>query len=59
MSKTISQAEYTHNYDDLTAKMELYDELKKCLNDIAADRTYTKEEFFVMLDKKFKEYDSK
>lgn len=29
MPKTISQSEHIHNYDDITARLELYDVLKK------------------------------
>lgn len=36
---------------------ELYSELQKGLDDIAAGRTYTEEEVFAMLDKKFEGYD--
>lgn len=49
MSKTISQSEYIHNNDDLTARLELYDELQKGLDDIAAGRVLSEEEFFATL----------
>ncbi len=49
MSKTISQSEYIHNYDDTTARLELYDELQKGLDDIAAGRVLSEEEFFSTL----------
>ena len=49
MSKTISQSEYIHNYDALTARLELYDELQKGLDDIAAGRTIPAEKVFAML----------
>ena len=59
MSKTISQSEYTHNYDDLTARLELYDELKKGLDDIEAGRTIPAEEVHATLAKKFERYNIK
>ena len=59
MSKTISQSEYTHNYDDLTARLELYDELKKGLDDIEAGRTIPAEEVHAKLAKKFERYNIK
>ena len=59
MSKTISQSEYTHNYDDLTAKLELYDELKKGLDDIEAGRVHSEEEVNAMLDAMFEGYNLK
>ncbi|MBQ8418552.1 MAG: hypothetical protein IJX10_08000 [Phascolarctobacterium sp.] len=49
MPKTISQSEHIHNYDDITARLELYDELKKGLDDIAAGRVLSEEEFFLTL----------
>lgn len=59
MSKTISQSEYIHNYDDTTARLELYDELQKGLDDIAAGRTNPAEEVHARLLKKFEGYDFK
>lgn len=59
MSKTISQSEYIHNYDDLTARLELYDELQKGLDDIAAGRTIPAEEVHARLEKKFEGYNFK
>lgn len=59
MSKTISQSEYTHNYDDLTARLELYDELKKGLDDIEAGRVHSEEEVNAMLDAMFEGYNLK
>lgn len=49
MPKTISQTEYIHNYDDLTARLDLYDELRKGLDDIEAGRVLSEEEFFARL----------
>lgn len=57
MPITISQSEHIHNYDDITARLELYDELKKGLDDIAAGRTIPAEEVFAMFRKKFEEFD--
>lgn len=59
MSKTISQSEYIHNYDDTAARLELYDELQKGLDDIAAGRTSPAEEVHTRLLKKFEGYDFK
>ena len=59
MSKTISQSEYTHNYDDLNARLELYDELKKGLDDIEAGRTIPAAEVHAKLAKKFERYNLK
>lgn len=59
MSKTISQSEYTHNYDDLIARLELYDELKKGLDDIEAGRVHSEEEVNAMLDAMFEGYNLK
>ena len=47
------------HYEELTARFELYSELQKGLDDIAAGRTYTEEEVFAILDKKFEGYDFK
>ncbi len=47
------------HYEELTARFELYCELQKGLDDIAVGRTYTEEEVFAMLDKKFEGYDFK
>lgn len=55
MSKTISQSEYIHNYDALTARLELYDELQKGLDDIAAGRTIPAEEVHARLEKNLKD----
>ena len=49
MSKTISQSEYIHDYDDITARLDLYDELRKGLDDIEAGRVLSEEEFFARL----------
>ena len=59
MPKTISQSEHIHNYDDITARLELYDELKKGLDDIAAGRTIPAEEVHARLAQKFEGYDFK
>lgn len=59
MSKTISQSEYIRNYDDLTARLELYDELKKGLDDIEAGRVHSEEEVNAMLDAMFEGYNLK
>ena len=59
MSKTISQNEYIHDYDNLTARLDLYDELQKGLDDIAAGRTSPAEEVHARLLKKFEGYDFK
>ena len=47
------------HYEELIARFELYNELQKGLDDIAAGRTYSEEEVFAMLDKKFEGYDFK
>ena len=59
MAKIISQSEHIHNYDDITARLELYDELKKGLDDIVAGRTIPAEEVHTRLAKKFEGYDLK
>ena len=55
MPKTISQSNHFQNYDNIAAKIELYNELQKGLDDIAAGRTYSEEEVFAMLDKIFEQ----
>ena len=59
MPKAISQTEYIHNYDDLTARLDLYDELRKGLDDIEAGRVHSEEEVNAMLDAMFEGYNFK
>lgn len=59
MSKTISQNEYINDYDNLTARLDLYDELRKGLDDIEAGRTIPAEEVHARLAKKFERYNFK
>ena len=47
------------HYEELIARFELYSKIQEGLNDIAAERTYSEEEVFSMLDKKFEGYDFK
>ena len=59
MSKNIYQSEQIYNYDDLTARLELCDELQKGLDDIAAGRVHSEEEVNAMLDTIFEGYNLK
>ena len=42
------------NFDEEKARQELYDEIKKGLDDIKAGRVYSEEEFFAILDEELK-----